>query len=267
MDIKEIISERCLLEEKHLYPNCNRIYTADGGCYDTTQDTHPCEYSYKAGVEREDNGMGYWIIKCPYFIQIDTRRLYDEWIQSEGWKRIASAAKKQAGYKCEMCGSAYNLCVHHTSYDNICREDKHPDDIVVLCKECHRKVHEQDIQAKRKRVIPAKHKYRPSDDTHNFINKCMTADNGCEILLKYNEWLNLYRFSNTITREYALLAIYHEYGFIPTGEWEEKDTADLWIAHGFITCENGVYELHEKELVEYITNKEKEENKENDSSR
>lgn len=262
MKVEEIISERNSLDEKHLCPNCNRIYTADGGCYDTTQDTHPCEYCYKDGVEREDNGMGFWIVKCPYFIHIDTRGLYAGWIQSEKWKRIAAAAKKQAGYKCEMCGSAYNLCVHHTSYDNLCREDKHPDDIIVLCKNCHRKVHEQDIQAKRKRMIPSEHRYCPSDDIQQFLNLCMTAENGTEILLKYNEWLNRYRFSNSIIREYALLALYCEYGVTLTGEWGNKELADWWIAHGFITCENGVYELHEKELAEYLQNKEKEEKKE-----
>jgi hypothetical protein len=60
---------------------------------------------------------------------------YQEYIQSDEWKSKAEAAKKRAGYRCQVCNSPDYLEAHHRTYERMC--DELPGDITVLCKECH----------------------------------------------------------------------------------------------------------------------------------
>lgn len=61
---------------------------------------------------------------------------YREYIKSPAWRQKAEAAKKRAGYRCEVCNSPENLNAHHRCYDRLFIEE--PGDITVLCRECHR---------------------------------------------------------------------------------------------------------------------------------
>jgi hypothetical protein len=60
---------------------------------------------------------------------------YREYIKSPAWRQKAEAAKKRAGYRCEVCNSPENLNAHHRCYDRLFIEE--PGDITVLCRECH----------------------------------------------------------------------------------------------------------------------------------
>jgi phosphoserine aminotransferase len=60
---------------------------------------------------------------------------YSEYIQSSAWKRKADAAKKRAGYRCQVCNGKKRLEAHHRTYDNLGHEK--PEDITVLCHDCH----------------------------------------------------------------------------------------------------------------------------------
>ena len=64
---------------------------------------------------------------------------YAVYIQSEDWKRKADAAKKKAGYKCQVCNrgtsEVLQLEAHHRTYENLGNELA--SDITVLCNECH----------------------------------------------------------------------------------------------------------------------------------
>ena len=64
---------------------------------------------------------------------------YKEYLRSEHWKEIRSAALKRAGYKCQVCGYNKNLQVHHNNYKNIGHEED--TDLVVLCWKCHKTFH------------------------------------------------------------------------------------------------------------------------------
>lgn len=44
------------------------------------------------------------------------------------------------GHRCEICGRAYNLNVHHLTYDRV-GGDEEPDDLIILCKKCHMSEH------------------------------------------------------------------------------------------------------------------------------
>jgi len=67
---------------------------------------------------------------------------YQEYLQTEHWKRTRHKAIVSAGYICESCGNCAGgkpLQVHHLAYKRLGRVK--PRDLRVLCGECHRKEH------------------------------------------------------------------------------------------------------------------------------
>lgn len=64
---------------------------------------------------------------------------YNEYLQTEHWKRVRERILRQSGYKCQSCGSLCNLNVHHNTYEN--RGHEKDEDLVVLCFDCHQKFH------------------------------------------------------------------------------------------------------------------------------
>lgn len=61
---------------------------------------------------------------------------------SEKWKRLRENAFKRDGQKCVMCGAAYPLEVHHRRYPKAWGAET-LDDLVTLCDDCHKKLHEE----------------------------------------------------------------------------------------------------------------------------
>lgn len=63
---------------------------------------------------------------------------YYEYIKSPAWKAKAAAAKKRAGYRCQVCNrhkKEVRLEAHHRTYERLGNE--RPEDITVLCRDCH----------------------------------------------------------------------------------------------------------------------------------
>lgn len=64
---------------------------------------------------------------------------YAAYIVSDDWKRKAEAAKKRAGYRCQVCNKdrsqVLQLEAHHRTYEHLGEEKS--SDITVLCNECH----------------------------------------------------------------------------------------------------------------------------------
>jgi hypothetical protein len=64
---------------------------------------------------------------------------YRTYIKSPEWRRKADAAKKRAGYRCQVCNKGKNegarLEAHHRTYDRLGHEKS--EDITVLCHDCH----------------------------------------------------------------------------------------------------------------------------------
>lgn len=60
---------------------------------------------------------------------------YDAYIRSPEWTTRADAAKTRAGGRCQVCCSSRDIQAHHRTYERLGRE--RPEDIVVLCDECH----------------------------------------------------------------------------------------------------------------------------------
>ena len=73
---------------------------------------------------------------------------YCEFLNTPYWEGVRQYKLKKAEYKCELCGKSGILNVHHKTYDRHGMEhvreiaDK---DLIVLCKDCHRRFHEKLI--------------------------------------------------------------------------------------------------------------------------
>lgn len=65
---------------------------------------------------------------------------YREYIQSPEWHERAEAAKERAGHRCRLCNIKGSLHAHHRTYERLGKEL--PEDITVLCDDCHAKFHD-----------------------------------------------------------------------------------------------------------------------------
>ena len=64
---------------------------------------------------------------------------YSDYLNTEHWKHFKSEVIRFYGASCQVCSSSDNLNVHHKTYDNRGRETFN--DVVLLCRECHSKIH------------------------------------------------------------------------------------------------------------------------------
>jgi len=73
-------------------------------------------------------------------------RKYADYLNSIDWKGVKTRLFQERGKRCELCNSARNIEVHHTTYKNIFREKM--EDLMVLCFRCHRNIHSKQVTAK-----------------------------------------------------------------------------------------------------------------------
>jgi len=64
---------------------------------------------------------------------------YNSYIQSPAWRAKRAEKIILQGGSCEHCGTTGNLHVHHLSYVRLGREKM--EDLQVLCKRCHSRLH------------------------------------------------------------------------------------------------------------------------------
>jgi hypothetical protein len=74
------------------------------------------------------------------------RNVYTGYLESPQWERTRNIALKRANHKCQICGSASRLQVHHNTYDRVYQEL--PTDLIVLCHSCHDLFHKNGKLAK-----------------------------------------------------------------------------------------------------------------------
>jgi 5-methylcytosine-specific restriction endonuclease McrA len=80
---------------------------------------------------------------------------YREYLASARWGERRAAALKDAGYRCSRCGrhgrrGGSGLEVHHLTYTHLGEEL--PEDLEVVCKECHRAAHGKVSRRHRHRI-------------------------------------------------------------------------------------------------------------------
>lgn len=75
---------------------------------------------------------------------------YQEYMQSELWRTKRKRILARDNYRCQKCGSAINLRVHHIRYPDVYGAEP-DDDLVTLCDSCHQEVHKKDLMVKEQR--------------------------------------------------------------------------------------------------------------------
>lgn len=85
---------------------------------------------------------------------------YKKYLESNEWANKKEQIYNKRGKKCIICGSEYNLNVHHLNYETIyCEEINDFYNVIVVCEKCHKKLHEmlynmQDIKYKNENKTP-----------------------------------------------------------------------------------------------------------------
>lgn len=64
---------------------------------------------------------------------------YGQYLETRHWREISGHMRWYAGNRCQLCGTTGTLNVHHNSYAR--KGCERPEDLVVLCRECHEKHH------------------------------------------------------------------------------------------------------------------------------
>jgi hypothetical protein len=86
---------------------------------------------------------------------------YQEYLKSAHWKQLRGQVLKRDGRKCTRCPSQSRLQVHHKFYRERW-EDSEPDDLITLCRKCHKAEHG---------LIPAAMIPRPLNMVTNTVGK------------------------------------------------------------------------------------------------
>ena len=77
------------------------------------------------------------------------KQSYKEYLQSPEWRARATAAKTMAGWRCQVCnkpGDYSTLNAHHRTYERV--RNELPEDLIVLCGDCHEVFHSNGKLAK-----------------------------------------------------------------------------------------------------------------------
>ena len=80
---------------------------------------------------------------------------YDQYLQSEWWRKIRKEALDHADNHCMICASTEKLDVHHNTYERLGCEKL--SDVIVLCRSCHELYHSK-VDGERKQpdsILPA----------------------------------------------------------------------------------------------------------------
>lgn len=72
--------------------------------------------------------------------------------KSAYWNRVRGKLLYDRGGRCERCRSTAWLQAHHVTYKHFRKELSHPEDLVLLCRECHSKEHDKKRKTKRSLV-------------------------------------------------------------------------------------------------------------------
>lgn len=75
-----------------------------------------------------------------------TKEEYERLLQSDYWKGYSYSLIKERNYTCEDCGRSFpnernRLQVHHLVYRDVNPWSYRPEEVVVLCEECHKRRH------------------------------------------------------------------------------------------------------------------------------
>lgn len=101
-----------------------------------------------------------------------TKRQYEyrEFLKSDFWKSFSNAKKESVGGKCEKCGAKKSLNAHHVVYRNPWTAVR-MEDLIVLCRKCHRKAHGIKKPRKSKTQKEFEVTFWFCQDIHQIVNR------------------------------------------------------------------------------------------------
>jgi hypothetical protein len=67
---------------------------------------------------------------------------YADYLQTPHWQKTRESALERADFRCQLCSAGQVILdVHHNTYEHLGEEL--PRDLIVLCRECHGKLHDK----------------------------------------------------------------------------------------------------------------------------
>ena len=75
--------------------------------------------------------------------KLNKKEAYLEFLKSDYWKEVRELILKRDDRKCIHCSGTKILQVHHKTYKNHGEEHLHLDDLITLCRACHKKIHKR----------------------------------------------------------------------------------------------------------------------------
>lgn len=82
-----------------------------------------------------------WSKNMPY---TSTKMPEDDYLHTDVWRTLREKRLRFDDYRCQRCGTAKNLQVHHLRYPDIWGTENIREDLITLCDECHNTIHEHD---------------------------------------------------------------------------------------------------------------------------
>lgn len=98
---------------------------------------------------------------------------YKKFLKSEYWYNVRTLVFQRDGHKCSRCPETKTLQVHHLRYDHHGEEHLHLEDLIILCRNCHKKEHNKKIKKKPKPPFF----FVPIDTTYEKIEKILKDKN------------------------------------------------------------------------------------------
>ena len=104
-----------------------------------------------------------------------TRSEYERLLKSDYWKGYSYSLIKERNFTCQDCGRSFpgernKLEVHHLVYRNINPWSYRPEEVVVLCEECHKKRHGIRTNYQRQEPFNYSQNREPFSHTSHFTN-------------------------------------------------------------------------------------------------
>lgn len=77
---------------------------------------------------------------------------HDDYMQTDVWRELRNERLRIDHYRCQHCGTAINVEVHHIKYPDVWGMESVDDDLITLCAKCHAETHKNDLQENKKRI-------------------------------------------------------------------------------------------------------------------
>jgi hypothetical protein len=74
---------------------------------------------------------------------------YAAYLKTAHWQDVRQRALGRAEGRCQLCGTAGSLDVHHNTYER--RGKERPSDVIALCRTCHAKHHDAPVGGGRRK--------------------------------------------------------------------------------------------------------------------